>query len=159
MDNAASYLVDWGIRFLENKDSIKKEIVNIEKNISGFDFIVHYKDKVKYFIVMPILENDIFSEIKNDAAFGAFTLNNLANIRFVISEWEKLTNFKFLSIYFANPFSNSDKIWIINPYVHDRICDKSSLELGLRSMAEMVEHLGVEELNNKVKLLGGESGL
>ena len=159
MVDVTSYLVDWSIKFLENKDVIRKEIVKIEKNVSGFDFAVHYKDKVKYVIIVPALVNDIFSKMQIDAAFGVFTLNNFVNIRFVVSEWKRLTNFKFLNIYFINPFSSHDKVWTINPYVHDKICDSASLEPGLKSMSEMVAPLGVEELNNKIKSLREESGL
>ena len=159
MDNVNSFLMDWAIRYIENKDAIKKEIVNVERSKEGFDFIVHYKDRVKYFIIMSTLVNYILGRIKNDGALGVIVLNNLTNIRFVVSEWKRLTDFKFLSIYFINPFSTSDKVWIINPYTHDRICDKASLESGLKSMAEMVEPIGVEELARRVKLLRGESGL
>lgn len=159
MDKVNSFLVDWSIRFLENKDAIKKEIVNIEKNKEGFDFVVHYKDKAKYFIITPMLENNIFSRIKNDGHFGIFTLNNMANIRFVVSEWRKLIDFKFLSIYFINPFSNLDKVWTVYPYTHSKICDKSSLGLGLRSMAEMVDMIDIKGLSKKVKLLREESDL
>ena len=66
---------------------------------------------------------------------------------------------KFLNIYFVNPFSSSDKIWTINLPIHDKVCDKAPLELGLRAMAEMVVPIRIEELNNKIKLLKEESGL
>ena len=159
MNNVNSFLADWSIRFLKNKDSIKKEIVDIEKNKNGFDFTINYKDKTKYFIIRPILQNDMFDKIKWEEYFGIITLNNFVNIRFVVSNWKKIVDFKFLNIYFANPFSSSDKIWTINPYTHDKVCDKASLELGLRAMAEMVAPIGIEELNNKIKLLKEESGL
>ena len=159
MNGINSFLTDWGIRFLENKDSIRKEIAGIDKNCDGFDFIINCKDKAKCFIVMPLLEDDIFTRLKEDSYFGAITLNNPANIRFVAGHWDKLASFKFLSIYFVNPFSESDKAWAIIPQVHNKICDRASLELGLKSIAEMVAPLGVEELNNKVRLLREESGL
>ena len=153
MDNVNSFLFDWAIRFLENKDTIRKEIINIEKNENNSDFIIHYKDKVMYFIIKPILEGNIFSRINVNDSYGIFTLNNAANVRFVVTEWRNLVEFKFLRIYFINPFSSADKVWAISPYIHDRICDKASLELGLKSMAEMVMPIGVEELSNKLRLL------
>ena len=159
MNNVNSFLINWSIRFLENKDTIRKEIVSVEKSNDGFDFAVHYKDKVKYFVIMPVLENGIFSKIKDDIYISFITLNNMPNVKFVVNEWENLTKFKFLNIYFVNPFSSSDKVWIICPYVHDKICSKASLELGLKSMAEMVEAIDAEGLSNKIKLLREESGL
>lgn len=157
MDNINSFLVDWSIRFLENKDVIRKEIINIEKGKRNFS--IHYKDKIGRFFVEPVLGDYIFSKIKNEDYIGFITLNNMANIKFVVSNWTKLIKFKFLSVYFINPFSTSDKVWIIRPYIHDRICDKASLELGLRSMAEMVNTINIEEIGRKIKLLGKESGL
>jgi hypothetical protein len=158
MGNVDSFLVDWSIRFLENNDSIKKEIVKIQKDKERSGFTIDYKDKMKYFIVVPILDTSVFDKIDDGKYFGIIALNTPANIRLVVSEWKKLADFKSLSIYFVNPFSCSDKVWVINPYIHDKICDKASLESGLKSMAEMVEGIGIEELNKKIKLLKGESG-
>lgn len=151
MDDVNSFLADWSIRFLKNKDSIRQEITKIERNCGEFNFAVHYKDKVRQFIISPLLGENIFAKLKEDGHFAIISLNNPANIRFVVSQWEKLINFKFLSIYFVNPFSDSEKVWTIIPYVHDKICDKGSLELGLNSMAGMSAAIGMEELNRKVK--------
>jgi len=52
----------------------------------------------------------------------------------------------------VNPFSSSDKVWTICPYIHDKICDAASLQAGLEAMAEMVETIDAEELNRKIKL-------
>jgi|TARA_B100001964_G_C14255374_1_gene612133 hypothetical protein len=158
MGNVNSFLADWTIRFLENKDAIKGEIVKIEKDKGGFDFVINYKDKVKCFIIAPILDNNASGRIKNEGHFGVVTLNNPSNIRSVINEWKKLADFEFLNIYFVNPFSSADKAWVINPYIHDKVCDKASLELGLKAMAEMVNIIGMDEMNKKVKLLKEESG-
>ena len=153
MNDINSFLIGWSIRFLENKDSIKREIIKIEKNCEGFDFTVNYKDKSKCFIVMPLLEDNIFTKLKEDGYFGVIILNNPANIRFVVSHWDKLVNFRFLSIYFVNPFSESDKAWVIIPNVHDKICDRASLDLGLKSMADMVMFTGIEEVNKRIKFV------
>ena len=158
MADVDSFLIGWCIRFLQNKDSLRKEIISIEKTRQNA-FIIHYKDKVKYFFIATILNNDIFNNLNMDGFIGIFTLNNPSNIRFVVTEWKKLTEFKFLSIFFINPISTAEKAWAISPYIHDRICDKSSLELGLKSMAEMVIPLGIEELNNKIRRLKEEPAL
>jgi len=158
MNDVDSFLIDWCIRFLQNKDSIRREIINIEKTQQNA-FAIHYKGKVKYFFIATILNNDIFNNLKMDSFIGIFTLNNPSNIRFIVTEWKKLIEFKFLSIFFINPLSSTEKVWAISPYIHDRICDSSSLELGLKSMAEMVTPLGIEELNNKVRLLKEEPAL
>ena len=148
MNDVNSYLIDWSVRFLKNRDMMKGEIVKIEKKENGF--VINYKDKTKYYIIVPILDTDILNKIKDDNHYGIFTLNNMGNLGFVVSNWEKLVEFKFLNIYFMNPFSNSDKVWAISPYIHEKVCDKMSLESGLKSMAEMVETISVEELNKRL---------
>ena len=50
---ANAFLIDWAIRFLENRDMIIKEIVSIEK--SRESFVVKYKDREKNFIVNLII--------------------------------------------------------------------------------------------------------
>src|SRR3989338_5187380 len=107
MDNISSFLVDWCIRFLQNKDSIMNEIISIEKTQQNA-FTIHYKDKVKYFFIAPIINNDAFNNLKMDGLIGIFTLNNPSNIRFIVTEWKNLIEFKFLSICFINPFSAAD---------------------------------------------------
>lgn len=62
MNNVDSYLVDWSIMFLENKDMVKGEIVKIEKKESGF--VINYKDRTKYFTIAPILEDSLFNILK-----------------------------------------------------------------------------------------------
>jgi len=153
MDNINSFIVDWAVRFFENNDTIKGEIIKIEKDKVGFDFIINYKDKIKYFIVSLTLDDSFLNKIKKEGYYGIFTLNNTINMSFVVSNWKRLVDFKFLNIYFVNPFSDSDKVWTICPYIHDKICDKTSLESGLKSLAEMVNPLGIEELSNRIKLL------
>lgn len=159
MQNINSFLVDWAIRFLENRDAIRKNIVKVEKSKEGFDFVIHYKDSIKYFFVKENLENDIFNEIKNKESVGIFTLNNKENVKFVVVNWKEYAEMRFLGIYFINPFSNLDKVWILRPYVHDKICDNSSLELGLKSMSDMVETIGKLYLEGKIKSKKEEPGL
>ena len=101
MDDVNSFVIDWSIRFFENKDSIKGEIVNIEKTQNDFNYIINYKDSKKYFIVKLNLDEDIFKIIKNDIYIGVFVLNNPSNLSFIVSNWKQLIEFKFLNIYFG----------------------------------------------------------
>ena len=67
-----------------------------------------------------------------------------------MKSWKRLIDFKFLNIIFVNPFSGFDKKWIVFPYTHHRVCDESSLELGLKSMFDMVEPIEEKELIAKI---------
>ena len=152
MENAHPYLVDWTINFVKNKDVLTKKIESIEKNKNGFDLFVKFKDKGQSFIVAPSISdlNSIISKINNTLHFSIVTLNSNDNLESLIKNWRRLTEFKFLSVIFVNPFSQLDKKWIIYPSTHHRICDESSLKIGLRSMFEMVEPIEDPQLAAKI---------
>ncbi|MBS3098379.1 hypothetical protein J4209_06315 [Candidatus Woesearchaeota archaeon] len=78
--------------------------------------------------------------------------NSKNNFNAVVDNWKKFINFKYFNIYFVNPFSQLDKKWIIYPHTHNRICEESSLKLGLKSMFEMVEPIGEELASARVNL-------
>ena len=149
---AHSFLVEWTINFAKSKDSIAKKIVQIENGQRGFDLHVKYKDREQYFIVMPSINDvDSFtSKINNKDYFSIVTINSRKNFDNILKNWDKLVHFKFLNIIFVNPFSETDKKWIIFPNTHQKICDESSLETGLKSMFEMVEPIEEEQLIAKI---------
>jgi len=158
MDEAASFLKEWFIRFLENRDSARKNIVSIGSK-EGFDFAVNYKDKSVNFLIAPILDGSSLEKVNNNGNFGLIALNNSQNIKFLYEHWKKIAEIRLLSMYFVNPFSNTDKAWIVCPCVHDGICDKNSLWLGLKAMAEMVEPINYERLGERLKLERQATGL
>lgn len=153
MKTKASYfLADWTINFIKNKDIIAKKIENIKNGKNGFDLHVKYRDREQYFIIAPSISNidSIIQKIDNNAHYTIVTLNSRENFNTMIKNWHKLVSFKFLSIIFANPFSELDKKWVIFPYTHHKICDESSLENGLKAMFEMVEPIEEEQLLVKI---------
>ena len=150
MDDVVSFLKDWFIRFLQNRDLVRKNIVSIDSK-EGFGFKVNYKDKAVNFLIVPILDSNNLEKIDNDKNFGLVALNNAKNLKFVYSNWKKFAEMRFLSLFFINPFSNADKAWILCPCVHGKICDKGSLEMGLKAMAEMVEYIGYEKIEERLK--------
>jgi len=156
MQTLNSFLIDWIVRFLENKDVIRKNISKIEKNEKGF--VVHYKNGVKNFVVEKNLNREILDKIKQSDTVKVITINNKENTKFIIDKWKELAKFSSLNIYLINPFSKADKVWIIHPYIHDKICDSNSLELGIKTMAEMVEAIDEQKLEQLIKLKTKESG-
>lgn len=151
-----NFLAEWTVKFLENKDSVRRSIVKIERKENGF--IVNYKENARRFGIMPSLDANFLNGLKENESIGIVTLNNPENIKFVHSNWSKLASFRMLSIYFTNPFSSTDRVWILNPYVHNSICDKSSLLQGLKSMSEMVETINEGSLKEKLRLKRQEAG-
>ena len=51
MHNVDSFLVEWSIGLMKNKDFINKLIESIKKTKDEFNFRINYKDKIKYFIL------------------------------------------------------------------------------------------------------------
>jgi len=152
-----SFLVEWTINFVKNKDIVSKKIEYIENGKDGFDLYVKYKDRAQYFIITPkiIDADDIIRKINNFAQskiiyFSIVTLNSKENFDVIVKNWNKLINFKFLSIIFVNPFSGLDKKWIIFPHTHHKICDEASLENGLKSMFDAVEPIEEKQLVEKI---------
>ena len=153
MDNKLrSFLIDWTIDFIKNKNIISKRIEKIENGKDGFDLYVKYKDREQYFIITPTI-NDVdlvVQKINNNSYFSIVTVNSKENFDVVLKNWNKLINFKFLNIIFVNPFSELDKKWIIFPHTHHKVCDEPYLESGLRSMFSMVEPIEEQQLAAKI---------
>ena len=153
MDSAHSFMAEWTENFLKNKDILTKKIVSIDRNKDGFDLFIKYKDREQYVFVIMELKNidSIINKINNNVHFTIVTLNSKENFEILLKSWKKLIDFKFLNIMLANPFSGLDKKWIVFPHTHHKICDESSLELGLKSMFETVEQIEEGQLIAKIK--------
>lgn len=72
--------------------------------------------------------------------------NTQENFDVVLKNWKNLVELKNFNIYFVNPFSKTDKIWIVFPSTHNLVADEASLELGLRTMFEQVTRTTEEEV-------------
>ena len=151
-DKSHSFLLDWTINFIKNKDIVAKKIEKIENGKDGFDLYVKYKDRQQYFIIVPNITyiDSIIQKINDNFYFSIVTLNSKENFNIILKNWSKLVNFKLLNLIFVNPFSELDKKWIVFPYTHHKICDESSLETGLKSMFNMVEPIEEQQLVAKI---------
>lgn len=147
-----SFLVGWTISFVKNKDIISKKIEKIENGKGNFDLYVKFKDKEQYFIITPSIADidSIIQKINYIYYFTIVTFNSKENFDSLLKNWKRLVDFKFLSIIFINPFSELDKKWVIFPYTHNKICDESSLETGLKAMFGMVEPIEEQQLMAKI---------
>ena len=152
-DKVKSFLVDWMVDFLKNKDMILKKMESIEKNKEGFDIYVKYNDKEQFFMVMPVLENadELLGRLDENRHFGLVVLNTMENFNFLVKNWNGFARFKSLCIYFVNPFSKLDKKWVIYPYTHNNYCERNSLERGLKAMFDMVEPLTESSIKDRFK--------
>ncbi len=141
-----SFLTKWIVDYVKNRDIIEKKIESIEDK----ENIVHvkYKDREQFILVIPYLENfDFLEKFEKQNYYMVVVLNTKENLDQLIKNWARLIGFKFLSVFFVNPWSSLDKKWIIYPYTHNNIADTSSLSTGLKSMFEMVEPVTESQLN------------
>ena len=123
-------LKEWMLTYLKSRDAIKQEITGIEDN--GDSFIVRKQNTDTLFLVRPELNS--IDEIKQKAN-GSISLavhNTKRNVDFVITNWDTLSKFEKLCIYFVNPVSNEK--WMLYPHTHNQITEKIALRKGLEAM-------------------------
>jgi len=141
MNEINGILIDWAENYFKSRDAYEKKIMDIKKNDNILE--IQYKDKL-----LKIISSNNLSDI-DIGNFIIITLNNRRNVDYLASNWKKFADFNLLKIYFINPLSTTEKKWIITPFIHDKVCDSSSLRQGLLSMFETVEPLTEEILKAK----------
>ena len=142
---AFDYLKEWAIRYVKHRDLAVKKIAEIRSASFGF-LIVNNDGTSTNCLVQPSLAafNPAAAEIETRAML--ITLNNDWNIQAVYNVWDRLAAKKDLLIVFVNPFSATEEKWVLKPYLHNKVCDRRSLLLGLRAMAELVEPANEETM-------------
>ncbi|MFH1770434.1 MAG: hypothetical protein ABH828_02655 [archaeon] len=123
-------LKQWTINFVKNKDLLKKELVDYEEKDSTIIF--NFKNGVHRYLIVEIMNDEIFSFLKEKGFKSIVCFANKKNLDFLIANWKVFSEVENFFIIFAD-VKNHDK-WMINPRVHSHICDDSSLIVGLKSM-------------------------
>jgi len=132
MKKEVGMLIEWTEQHIRSKDIIKQEVNYINKKEEKL--VVEYKDRKREFLIMPFIDDDILLE--NHTAI--VTLNTDKNFQWLLSKWNKVASYDDLYVYFINPNLPTDNKWIICPYIHNKVSDKETFELGLRSLFESV---------------------
>jgi len=137
------FLTEWLVHYLKNKDLLLRRIVSIEQDKEGADVLATFKDKKQYFTVCPFIKNvqELITALDKEKHIAWVVFNTAGNLSIIMEQWKQIAEFRNLSIYFVNPFSATDKRWIIFPHTHERISEKESLEAGLKALFESVEPL------------------
>lgn len=144
MPDAKQALGEWFVQFARNRDLIHRKIERIEEKDG---IVIFYKDREQKVLVEPFLGDvrKLFEPLDKDRHYALVVFNTKENFKKVVENWKIMSEFKFLTIYFANPLSQLDKKWIVMPYTHSRISEESSLKKGLLSMFETVEEFHAED--------------
>jgi hypothetical protein len=140
---AFDYLKNWAVIYIRHRDIALKKIAAIKDSADGFTVENSDGSRVQC-LVSPTLK-DVGRQ-----ALGAnpiiFTLSNQSNVQEIYKAWNSLAQNRNLLIILANPFSKLEEKWVLKPYLHNQVCDSSSLLLGLKAMAELVEPLDEQGL-------------
>src|SRR3989338_8795172 len=135
MGDAKSLLRQLALDFIRSRDAFFRKIAKIDD--SSNNFIVSYKDgRQQPHLILPNLADasQVLSSLAQDQHVAIVSLNNKANREKLAESWKTLAQYKLLTIYFANPFSQGEKKWVLMPHVHDKICDAASLTTGFNSL-------------------------
>jgi hypothetical protein len=145
-------LKQWVIDYKKSKDIILKRIKSIDDNMSKKQINIKNIDIQKFCIIFKdnnsednyILENlgeftPILKEYSEKDFICISIPNYKNNIKILIEEWKLFNKYPNLTIIFINENSLNEKRWLIKPYVHERICDNSSLKLGIESVSSNVD--------------------
>ncbi|MBI4148731.1 hypothetical protein HY490_05550 [Candidatus Woesearchaeota archaeon] len=128
-----SDLKEWIIRHLKNKDLVKKTILEITDDPDNkWDALIKRTNELQYLKITPTL-----SLPQAEGNIILVTTNTPDNLNTLIKDWKLYAAKQHLWIYFVNP--QTQKFWALNPYTHDKISDKESLALGLRTMFESAQ--------------------
>jgi len=150
MDPVIEYLKDWTKHYFTNKDVIQKSILEIIPNDQGL--LIKKQDKEVLIIIKPDLQ-DLEALLADKDKTGHYTLillNNKHNFDKVNEAWNNIKMFPFLTIYFVNPFSETEHKWIIQPHVHEKVSDRTTFKTGLKTMFDTVPEISVSDLQRKI---------
>jgi hypothetical protein len=145
MDKIKEYLLNWTETYFRSRDAFHRNINSMKKEEKNI--VIEFKDKKERIYAAASLDEIKSEDITQNISI--VTLNNRKNVEFLNENWSKYKDFS-IKIYFINPFSTTDIKWIINPHIHSKICDESSLKAGLIAMFETVEPLTKEILEKKI---------
>lgn len=149
MDKPQKQLLTFIGTYLKNKDLFFKRIEKIEEKTDSL--YIKYKQKETSIIAETKLDDEFLKKLDSIKNISIVLLNTKANLDFLIKHWNEFAKHAQLIIYFANPYSRTEKIWTIMPHIHNKIADNESLTLGLKTMAENVDETTKEEFKKIVE--------
>jgi hypothetical protein len=130
---AAQILREWATRYVKNRVSSLESLVATGEQ--GNSIIMKKKDgSAVTYLVEPVFDAKTAKE-----GITIVALSNNANIDAIAKSWDILSKLKGMKIILANPYSTQEERWSVSPEIHNRICDRKTLKLGLKTMAELVD--------------------
>ncbi len=144
MDAVKKVLSVWIQEYLRHKDMFQRKI---KKIVDGNPPTVVYSDKETKILVEPVITNiDDIRESCSDGSVILVTLNMMKNLKMIADNWSKLISNPDFCIYFVNPVGAAEKRWVIFPYTHNKIAERSSLKSGLKSLFSTVAEVSEKDI-------------
>jgi hypothetical protein len=150
-------LSDWTIHYVKNRDLTFRKLVKYIEHASDDRIDFEFKDKIVAHIIADKLSDKTIDAAKKYDHKVIVCMNTEDNFKFLIKNWNRLSEIKNLSILFVNLKVN-DK-WVINPHTHAMIADPDSIESGLRTMYETANGKIAEVKVKKKKASMFEEGI
>ena len=123
-------LSQWTVNFVKTKDVFQRKLLDYKEN--GDTIIFNFKDGPQAFLIKSILDAAVVKFASEKGARKVVCSSDQANLKFLISNWKSFAGNPHLTFIFVRLSDNAK--WLINPYVHSRVCDDEALVLGLNSM-------------------------
>ena len=147
-ERLTTHLLQWMERYLRNKDLVHKRIKTLE--VQGDTLTVAYADHTHQFRILTTLPaaQEATAPLTDAAHCSIVTYHTMENFNALIRDWEHYAKFKrHFSLYFVNPFSRQDKLWVLYPASHHAISEDSNRKAGLNSIASVVDTTSLDELS------------
>ena len=132
-------LKDWALANIRHKDLLRREIVEIEQDKQGWEFVVHSTKGDRFYCVAVKADFEAIAKKAENRQVFVVVPNTKENLAALNSSWSQLSKLDNFCVYFANPYSLSEKFWTVCPALHEKIADKTTLKKGLEAMFSTVE--------------------
>jgi hypothetical protein len=147
LSKPTKYLQEWFVRYIKNRDILFRKLSNVSEEENRV--LIEQKDGKKTVYVIEPFPTDFAAAVSGvgEKYKGLVVYNSKENFDKLIEGWGKLLEVGDVTIYFINPFSKTEKKWIINPTIHAKIADDEALKPGILSMYETVEPVVEKEID------------
>lgn len=141
-------LKEWALNYVRHRD-IQKKIFRVKD--ADFGFVIENNDGTSSdCLIAPSLSGGVLLGAARKPSM-VISLSNEQNIKEVYAVWDNLVVNSSLFLVFINPFSSSEDKWVLKPFLHNKVCDRSSLLQGLRAMSELVDPVDEASLSESLK--------
>ena len=132
-------LKEWTLANIRHKDLLRKEIVEIEQDKQGWEFVVHSTKGDRFYCVAVKADFEAIVKKAENRQLFIVVPNTKENLAALNSGWSQLSKLDNFCVYFVNPYSLSEKFWTVCPALHEKIADRATLKKGLEAMFSTVE--------------------